>query len=113
MRQKLSPVALRTMGAFAKYAHEEETGAFTMKDKKDLMKRTAKHNWKIAKFLFRKRKGAEVEQMYNDGKKCAPLDICYNSLNLNSLTHTQHDISPNAKIQLKTRQPGSVFKLPI
>ena len=69
VRQKLSPVALRTMGAFAKYAHEEQTGAFTLKDKKDLMRRTAKHNWKIAKFLFRKRKGGEVEELHADGKE--------------------------------------------
>ena len=68
MRQKLSPVALRTMGSFAKYAHEEETGAFTLKDKKDLMRRTAKHNWKIAKLLFRKRKSAEEEEIHAEGK---------------------------------------------
>ena len=68
VRQKLSPVAIRKMGAFAKYAHEIETGAFTVKDKKQLMRKTAKHNWKIAKFLFRKRKKIEAEELNVKGK---------------------------------------------
>ena len=34
IRRNLSPIALKKMGAFAMYAHEEETGAFTLADKK-------------------------------------------------------------------------------
>ena len=34
IRRNLSPIALKKMGAFAMYVHEEETGAFTLTDKK-------------------------------------------------------------------------------
>ena len=36
IRQNLTPIDLQTMGAFARYAHEKETGAFTMKDKREV-----------------------------------------------------------------------------
>ena len=38
IRQKLSPIAIQKLGAFARYAHEEETGAFTTADKRQVSK---------------------------------------------------------------------------
>ena len=102
MRQKLSPVALRTMGAFAKYAHEEETGAFTLKDKKKLMRRTARHNWKIAKFLFRKRKGGEVDEMHADGKNTGGLFFAFLFHEESPHTHTRAN---NYPIFTRPRRP--------
>ena len=68
IRRKLSPVALRRLGAFAKYAHEEETGAFTRKDKRTMLKKTAKQNWKIAKYLYRKKKNGDIEKVHERGE---------------------------------------------
>jgi hypothetical protein len=61
IKRKLSPIKLKKLGAFAKYAHEEQTGAFTMVDKRKILSKTAKMNWKIAKYLIRKRNHEKIE----------------------------------------------------
>lgn len=64
IRRKLSPISIRKMGAFARYAHEEQTGAFTLKDKKEMLSKIAKYNWKIGFSLYNKRKNEEIEHKY-------------------------------------------------
>ena len=61
IRRKLSPIAIKTMGAFARYSHEEETGAFTRKDQKKLLSKIARYNWRIAKHLLKVQRNEKVE----------------------------------------------------